>query len=101
MNIKKGDEAQVLAGKDKGKKGTVAQVSLKEGKLTIEGVNLFKKRIRPKKQGEKGQTVLLPRPLSLSNAMLVCKACKKPSKTGVRIEGEKKIRFCKRCGAVT
>lgn len=98
MNIKKGDQVQMMRGKDRGKTGTVLRVFNDEGKIVIEGLNLIKKRVRPKAQGKKGETVLIPRRVEISNAMFVCKNCKKPSRMGSRMEGEQKVRYCKKCG---
>ena len=99
MQIKKGDQVKIMAGKDRGKTGTVLRVLPDEDKVAIEGVNMFKKRMRPRKQGQKGETVSVVRPLHVSNVMLVCKNCKKASRTGTRMEGEKRVRFCKNCEA--
>jgi len=101
MNLKKGDQIKIISGKDRGKTGTVLKVFTKEDRLTIDGLNLFKKRSRPKKQGQKGETVLVPRPLAVSKVMLICQNCKKSTRIGYRTEGEKKVRFCKKCEAST
>lgn len=99
MNIKKGDQVKVIAGKDRGKTGTVLRVIQEENRVSVEGVNAYKKRMRPKKQGQKGETVSVVRPLNASNVMLVCKNCKKASRIGMRMEGERKVRYCKNCEA--
>ncbi|MBI2025071.1 MAG: 50S ribosomal protein L24 [Candidatus Harrisonbacteria bacterium] len=99
MAIKKGDTVQIISGKDKGKNGKVMKLDSAAGTILIEGLNLFKKHTRPKKQGEKGQIISLPRPLNISKVMLFCSSCKKPSRVGVRKEGEAKARYCKRCKA--
>lgn len=100
MYIKKGDQVKIVAGKDRGKSGNVLRVIPGENRVVVEGINLFKKRTRPKKQGEKGETVLLPRPIHVSNMLLVCKNCKKPTRVGFQTEGEKKSRYCKKCQAL-
>ncbi|MEK7535567.1 MAG: 50S ribosomal protein L24 [Patescibacteria group bacterium] len=82
MNIKKGDNVIILAGKDKGKKAKVLRVLKAEGKLVIEGVNEVKKHRRPKKAGEKGQIVTISMPIDVSNVAHFCDKCKK----GVRRE---------------
>lgn len=101
MNIKKGDQVKIISGKDRGKSGTVLKTFPTDSKLSVDGLNLFKKRSRPKKQGQKGETVLVPRPLFASKVMLVCQNCKKGARIGFRVEGEKKVRYCKRCEATT
>src|SRR3989344_8330704 len=99
MRIKKGDTIKIMAGKDKGKTGKVLKVLVPKNKILAEGLNLYKKHVRPKTQGEKGQTVLVPRPLDVSNVMLVCSVCSQPTRVGFREEGDNKIRYCKKCSA--
>jgi large subunit ribosomal protein L24 len=97
MKIKKGDQVKIISGKDRGKTGKVLTVFPDDGRLTVEGLNLYKKRVRPKQTGKKGEMVLVPRPLSVSKAMIVCQSCKKATRVGYRFENEQKIRYCKRC----
>lgn len=101
MRIKKGDQVKVIAGKDRGKIGTVLKIHTSDERATIEGVNLQKKRSRPRQQGQKGETVMVPRPVRLSNIMRVCASCKSASRTGVRVDEAAgiRIRYCKKCGA--
>lgn len=99
MKIKKNDLIKMLAGKDSGKTGKVLKTHPSEEKVTVEGLNLIKKHNRPRREGEKGQRVELPRKVDISNVMLVCPKCAKPARVGYRTEGEKKVRFCKRCQA--
>jgi len=95
LRIKKGDQVKIISGKDRGKSGTV--LSILGERVSVEGVNVYKKRVRPKRQGQKGETVLVPRPLSASNVLLVCKNCKASVRVGFRTEGASKVRFCKKC----
>lgn len=97
MRIKKGDTVKVISGKDRGKTGAVIKVSPEGGRVSVEGVNLYKKRSRPKRQGQKGETVRVVRPITASNVMLVCKSCKRATRVGFRMEGGRKIRYCKKC----
>jgi large subunit ribosomal protein L24 len=101
MKIKKNDKVQIISGKDKGKQGKVLQVFTQEGKVSIEGLNLKIKHMRPRKQGEKGQKIQFPAPLRISNIMFVCPRCNRPTRIGYKIlmtEKEKnKIRVCKKC----
>ncbi len=99
MNIKRGDNVKMLNGKDRGKTGKVLFVFPKEGKIVVEGLNTVARHLRPKKQGQKGQIVRKERAINLSNVMLVCKSCGKPTRTGHKVVGEKKMRVCKKCGA--
>ena len=97
MKIKKGDTVKLLAGKDRGKTSRVIKVDLKAQKLTVEGLNLYKKHMRPKRQGEKGEVVQINRPIDVSNLMLVCPNCKQPTRVGFRFEKDNKFRYCKKC----
>ncbi len=110
MKIKKGDTVLIISGKDKGKKGKVFKVLLKENKILIEGVNLRKRHQKPKKSGEKGQIIVKPAPIDVSNAKIICSKCGKAARIGYKIsEGktttlpppqkkEIKVRICKKCG---
>ena len=98
MKIKKGDTVKILSGKDKGKTGKVATIFRGDGRIIVEGVNIKKKHLRPRKQGQKGQTVEISAPLNSSNAMVVCPSCKKPSRLGIKTTDGKKMRVCKKCG---
>jgi len=98
MKIRKGDIVVVISGKDRGRKGKVMEVLPKEGKILVEGINLRKKHVRPKKSGEKGQIVEMPAPFDVSDVKLICKHCGKATRVGYKIEGKKKFRICKKCG---
>jgi large subunit ribosomal protein L24 len=100
MKIRKNDTIKIIAGKDKGKTGKVLNVFPKKNKILIEGLNLYKKHIRPKREGEKGEIVLVPRAINVSNVMLVCPSCNRATRVGYRIESQKKMRICRKCKAV-
>ena len=87
----------MLSGKDRGKNGKVLRSFPKEDKIVVEGLNLVKKHRRPKRQGQKGEVISVPRKVILSSVMLVCRHCKKPSRMGVKREGKKITRICKKC----
>jgi large subunit ribosomal protein L24 len=97
MKLKKGDNVKILSGKDRGKTGIILRAMPDGERIVIDGLNVFKKRSRPKKQGEKGQTVLVPRSMPSAKVMLICTSCKEPTRVGFRIEGARKIRYCKKC----
>ena len=101
MKIKKGDMVKIMAGKDRGKTGKVAKVIPAEEKIIVEGMNIKKKNIRPKKQGQKGHIASISAPFYASNAMIICSSCGKTTRTGYKFEGEKKTRVCKKCGNAT
>ena len=103
MKIKSGDKVKIIAGKDKGKKGKVLQVFKDKKKASIEGLNLAIKNLRPRKQGEKGQKIEFPAPLDISNLMLMCPKCNKPTRIKSKIldkvtnKKNKKVRSCSKC----
>lgn len=92
----------IIAGKDKGKTGKVLQVFPDKNRISVEGLNLLIKHMRPRRQGEEGQRIEFPAPLNASNMMLVCPKCGKTTRVGkkiVEVEGkrDKKYRECKKC----
>jgi large subunit ribosomal protein L24 len=97
MNIKKGDTVKIRTGKDGGKTGAVIKVSPVDGTVTVTGLNVFKKRSRPRKQGQKGEIVSVSRPLPRSRVMFVCPSCKQATRLGARLDGDRKTRYCKKC----
>ena len=99
MKIKKGDNVKIIKGKDRGKTGKVTKANPQTDKILVEGLNLYKKHVKPKNQNEKGQIVLVPRPIAISNVMLVCKACNNAVRVGYEIHDKNKVRYCKRCKA--
>ena len=96
--IKKNDNVIVLAGKDKGKVAKILKSLPRERKVLVDGVNLKKKHVRPKREGEKGQVVQVPAPLEVSNIKIVCPKCGKPVRIGYKVEKDIKSRICKKCG---
>lgn len=97
MKIHKNDQVLVISGKDRGRKGKIIRVFPKEGKVVVEGINLRKKHVKPKKSGEKGQIVETPAPFNVSDIKLICSKCGKLTRVGYKIEGKRKYRICKKC----
>lgn len=85
MKIKKGDNVKIIAGKDKGKTGKVLQVFPSRNRVSVEGRNLLIKHMRPRRQGEQGQRIEFPAPMALSNLMLICPKCDKPTRFRYRV----------------
>ncbi len=96
--LRKGDKVVVLAGKDKGKEGTITSVDPKAGKAVVEGINIA---IRHTRQSQASQGGRLPQanPIELSNLALLDKNGK-ATRVGFRMEGDKKVRFAKTTGDV-
>jgi large subunit ribosomal protein L24 len=96
--IRKGDEVVVITGKDKGKRGVVLAVG--DDRVTVEGLNIAKKHVQPNPmKGTTGGVEAKAMPLQISNVALV-DANGKPSRVGIKVEGDKKVRFLKTTGAV-
>lgn len=98
MKIKKGDTVKILSGKDRGKIAKVMQVFPVRGRLIVEGANMRKRHRRSRRQGKKGDIVLIPAPLSVSAVQLRCPSCGKPTRVGYRVDAGIKVRVCKKCG---
>ena len=111
MKIKKGDTVLIITGKDRGRTGKILRAFPKERTVLIEGINLRKKHMRPKRSGEKGQIVEIPGPINISNVKLICPKCGKAVRIGYKLEGKnpkgvspsagpygaRKYRVCKKC----
>lgn len=97
MKLKKGDKVKVIAGKDKGREGTIERVYVKTETVIIPGVNLYKKHVKKNEQMPQGGVVELPRQLNASKIMLVCPKCGKTTRVGYELKGDKKNRICKKC----
>lgn len=99
MNVKKGDTVVVLSGKDKGKQGKVLSVDPKAGKVVVEKINMVSRHQKPRKQGEEGGIIQKEAPLYACKVMAVCPKCNKATRVAHKVEGGKKVRVCKHCGA--
>ena len=100
MRIKKGDTVKVLSGNDKGKTGEVLEVIPKTEKIVVKGVNIRKKHVKPRKQGEEGGIISVEVAIHSSKVNVVCPKCGKATRIGFK-EGKdnKKVRVCKKCNA--
>lgn len=100
MKIKVNDQVRITKGKDRNKSGKVIQVFPLAGKVVVEGLNIMKKHMRTKKQGEKGQMIELSAPLRTANVMLLCPKCSRATRVSYKTEAGKKKRACKECKEV-
>jgi len=97
--IKKDDKVKIIAGKDKGKIGKVLKVDRKKNRLLIEKINMIKRHARPSAKNKQGGIIEGEAPLTVSNVMIMCNKCVKPTRVKMkRLEDGKKIRLCVRCG---
>ena len=100
MNVKKGDQVEVLSGKDKGARGEVLRALPSEGKVVVEGVAIVKRHTKPNQLNQPGGIVEKPAAIDVSNVALVCPSCGKATRVGHEVNAEgKKVRVCKKCGA--
>ena len=100
MRVKKGDKVQVISGKDQGTQGTVLRALPQEGKVVVEGVAIVKKAQRPTQQNQRGGIVQKEAAIDVSNVMLVCPSCGKPTRVGHEHDDNgDPVRVCKKCGA--
>ena len=103
LHVKKGDTVLVISGASKGLKGKVLEVSPKEGKVIVKGVNIVKKHSKPRRQGEAGGILEVEGAIYASKVQLVCSNAKcekngKATRAKYNIVDGKKIRVCAKCG---
>ncbi len=99
LRVRKGDEVLVIAGKDRGKRGRVAEVRPAEGSVLVTGVNVAKRHTKPNPAKQvKGGIIDQPMPLPLGKVMVVCNHCGKPTRIAHRVVDDVKERICKQCG---
>lgn len=97
--LKKNDQVEVIAGKDKGRVGKILRVVLDKDKAIVERINMIKRHQKPTEMNQQGQIVEKEAPIHVSNLQLICPECTKTGRVGKRIlEDGTKIRFCKSCG---
>ena len=98
QKIRKNDFVQITKGKDRGKQGKVISIIEDGSRAIVEGLNLSKKHKRQGRQDQRGGIISIEMPLSVSNLMIFCKHCSKPSRVGSMIlKDGTKSRFCKSC----
>ncbi len=96
--IRKGDQVIAIAGKDKGKTGTVLEVRPSEDRAVVEGLNIVKRHTRPRPPSEPGGVIEKPAPIHLSNLALVDPETKKPTRVRMETVDGKKVRVAVRSG---
>ena len=99
MNIKKGDNVVVIAGKDKGKVAEVLACYPSERRVTVKGVNIVTKHNKPKSAQDKGGIVKLEAKIDVSNVEIICPVCGKATRVAHKEVEGKNARICKKCGA--
>ena len=101
IHVKKNDLVMVIAGRDKGKSGKVLSVLPKKNRVIVEKVNFIKRHTRPSAKQRQGGIIEREGPINVSNVMLICTKCNKPSRIGEKyLEKDNKVRVCKKCGEI-
>lgn len=98
MKIKKGDQVEIIAGKDRGKRGIVLSVVPQDEKVIVKGANMMKRHQKARRDGQKGERIEKEAPIHVSNVMVVCPETSKPTRIGYKVEGGEKVRISKRSG---
>ena len=96
MKLKKGDKVIVVAGRDKGKTGSIVKVLREKNRVVIDGINVMKKQQKAKRNGEKGSIIDMAMPIHASNVMVVDSKSGKQSRIGKKKVGEKFVRVSKK-----
>jgi len=96
FKFKINDNVQITAGKDKGRSGMIIKVLPADQKVLVEGINLYKKHIKPK-GNEAGTILTLPRAISVASVALICPSCGQPTRVGFDASQTPKVRICHKC----
>ena len=97
FKLKKEDTVEVIAGKDKGKRGRILKIDRGTDRVIVEGVNIVKKTMKKRKQQDRGGIKEVEAAIHSSNLLIVCKKCG-PVRIGYKIEKDEKTRVCRKCG---
>jgi len=101
VKIRKNDTVVIIAGKDKGKRGKVRRALPKQDRVLVEGLNMIKRHSRARRAARQAGIIELEAPIHISNVMLVCNKCAKPTRVGFKLlDDGKKVRICRSCQEV-
>jgi large subunit ribosomal protein L24 len=100
LKIKSGDTVKVIAGDHKGSEGKVLRVYREKNKAVVEGVNMVSKHTKPSAKNPQGGIVKKEAPMHISNIALIDPKSKQPTRVGIKVEGDKKVRFSKKSNQV-
>lgn len=99
MKVKKNDTVLVITGKDAGKTGKVLSAAPADNKIKVDGINVQMKSKKARNANETSAIVKQVGAIDVSNVLVVCPACNKATRVSYKVEGDKKVRICKKCGA--
>jgi len=97
FKLKKEDTVEIIAGKDKGKRGRILKILRDKDRIIVEGANIVKKAKKRRSQQDRGGIIEIEAAIHSSNLMIVCKKCG-PTRIGYKIDGDVKTRVCRKCG---
>jgi len=97
FKLKKDDSVQIIAGKDKGKKGRILKIFRDTDRVVVEGANIVKKAKKRRNQQDRGGIIEVEAAIHSSNVAIVCKKCG-PTRIGYKVDGKNKTRICRKCG---
>jgi len=97
FKLKKEDTVEIIAGKDKGKRGRILKILRDKDRVIVEGANIVKKAKKRRSQQDRGGIIEIEAAIHSSNLMIVCKKCG-PTRIGYKIDGNEKTRVCRKCG---
>ena len=97
FKLKKEDSVQVIAGKDKGKRGRILKILRDKDRIVVEGANIVKKAKKRRNQSDRGGIIEVEAAIHSSNVAILCKKCG-PTRIGYKLEGKEKSRICRKCG---
>jgi large subunit ribosomal protein L24 len=100
MKIRKNDNVMVICGKDKGKKGKVRFAYPRDERVIVDSVNMVKKHSKARGAARQAGIIEREAPMHVSNVMLICNKCDRPSRVGFRVVDGKKVRLCSSCNEV-
>jgi large subunit ribosomal protein L24 len=97
FKLKKEDTVEIITGKNRKKRGRVLKILRDKDRVLVEGINIVKKAKKRRNQQDRGGIVEIEAPIHISNVAIVCKKCG-PTRIGYKLDGDNKIRICKKCG---
>ncbi len=98
MKFKKGDTIIVTVGKDKGHKGKIEKVNPEDVTVVVPGVNVSKRHMKRKDDKNPGGIIDIVKPINVSKLALICPSCGKPTRIGILVSKNEKVRICRKCG---
>ena len=98
MSVRRQDTVEVISGKDRGKRGEVLRVERERARLVVSGVNIAHKHQKPTARVMQSGIIEQENPIAVSNVMVVCRHCKKPTRVGHMMQDGRRARRCVRCG---